>query len=320
MNLSAMAYGYATSQIIYAAVRLGLPELLAGRAVFFGDLVKDTGCDERSLQRLVRALVVLGVAREMAPGVLTLTPAGQPLRADHPRSMRSSVLLLGDPATWQAWGALTHSVRTGEAAWEHVHGKPLFDYLGGHPELSRVFNAAMREGTGWVAAELPKAHDFTGVGTVVDVGGGNGALLSAVMAAAPGVRGILFDTAEGVGEAAGPFHVVTGDFFAAVPSGDVMLLKGVLHDWDDERCAAILRNCRTSIARDGRLLVLEPVLGSRPDAGAVMSDLAMLVYTGGWERTRAEFEELLEGAGFVLTEVTAPLAGSATRVLVAVPG
>ncbi|WP_405085012.1 methyltransferase [Microbispora sp. NBC_01389] len=331
-NLSRMAFGYATSQILYAAVRLGVPDLLAEEAVPVARLAERTGSDPGALHRLLRALVVLGVAEEGEPGCFTLTPQGRPLCADHPWSMRSSLLLLGDPATWQAWGALTHSVRTGETAWDHAHGSPLFDHLARHPDLSAVFNRAMREGTERIAPALPKAYDFTGAQTVVDVGGGDGTLLAAVLAAVPGLKGILFDTAEGVAGADEGFRraglsdrcvIETGDFFEAVPGGDVMLVKGVLHDWDDRRCVDLLRGCRRSIAADGRLLVLEPVmpsaLGTPEAAGAVMSDIAMLVYTGGRERGRAEFADLLAAAGFDLTEVTPPLGGSEIRILVARP-
>jgi hypothetical protein len=331
-NLSRMAFGFATSQILYAAVRLGVLDGLAAGALPVEQLAHSIGSDPGALNRLLRALVVLGVVDETAPGHFALAELGQPLRADHPLSMRSSVLLLGDPATWQAWGALTHGVRTGEAAFDHVHDQPLFEYLACHPDLSRIFNTAMREGTEHIAPAVPKAYDFTGVRTVVDIGGGNGALLAAIVAATPDLQGILFDTAEGGAGAAETFQragvsdrcsIEVGDFFDAVPEGDLLLVKGVLHDWDDERCTTLLRGCRKSIAAHGRLLVLEPVLPSTintPEAaGVVMSDIAMLVYTGGRERSRDEFRHLLAAGGFDLADVTPPLRGSAIRILVANP-
>jgi SAM-dependent methyltransferase len=331
-NLSRMAFGYTTSQILYAAVRLGVPDELAGDAIPVEKLAHRVECDQEGLTRLVRALVVLGVVEEVGPGHVTLAELGRPLCADHPRSMRSSVLLIGDPVVWQAWGALTQGVRTGEAAFGHAHGQSLFDHLADDPDLSSVFNSAMGDGTGWIAPEVPKAYDFTGARCVVDIGGGSGTLLAAVLAAAPQARGILFDTAVGAAGAAETFQraglsdrcsIERGDFFEAVPEADVMLVKGVLHDWDDQRCRTLLRNCRRSIAADGRLLVLEPVLPDRLDtveaAGAVMSDIAMLIYTGGRERSRAEFQTLLAAGGFDLADVTPPLAGSAIRILIANP-
>ncbi|RCG29886.1 methyltransferase [Sphaerisporangium album] len=331
-TLSRMAFGFTASQILYAAVRLGVPDALAAGALPIGRLADAVGADPGALRRLVRALVVLGVVAEEPPGHYALAEMGRPLLAGHPRSMRSGVLLLGDPATWRAWGALTHAARTGEAAFDHVHGRPLFDHLARDPELSGIFNTAMREGTGQIAPEVPKAYDFSGARTVVDIGGGNGALLAAILAAASDARGVLFDTAEGVAGAAETFRragvsdrcsIRTGDFFEAVPEGDLLLVKGVLHDWDDERCVTLLRGCRASIAAGGRLLVLEPVLPSRigtPEGAAVvMSDIAMLVYTGGRERDRDEFRRLLAAGGFALAGVTPPLGGSAVRILVADP-
>jgi hypothetical protein len=331
-DLSQMAFGYATSQILYAAVRLGVPEVLAAGSMPVEKLAQSVECDPEGLSRLLRALVVLGLVEEAEPGHVALAELGRPLCASHSRSLRSTLLLLGDPAMWRAWGGLTHGVRTGEAVFGHVNGQPLFSYLAGEPGLSGVFNTAMGEGTEWIAPEVPKAYDFTGARTVIDIGGGSGPLLAAVLAAVPSARGILFDTAGGAAGAVGTLQqaglsgrwsIEVGDFFEAVPEGDVMLVKGILHDWDDRRCVTVLRNCRESIACDGRLLVLESVLPDRLDtreaAGVVMSDMAMLVYTGGRERSKAEFQSLLKAGGFDLADVTPPLAGSATRILIADP-
>ncbi|MFH8384642.1 methyltransferase [Kitasatospora sp. NPDC018058] len=332
-DLSRMAFGYATSQILHAAVRLGVPEALTGGPLGIGELARAVDCDPDGLTRLVRALAVLGVLDEAAPGRFALAESGRLLCAGHPRSIRSSVLLLGDPVTWRAWGALTDGVRTGGTAFDQVHGRPLFDHLADDPRLSGLFNAAMGEGTGWTAREVPRAYDFTGARTVVDVGGGNGTLLAAVLRAVPDARGILFDSAQGAAAAPETFRraglapdrwsIEAGDFFEAVPGGDVLLVKGILHDWDDERCAALLRNCRAALAPDGRLLVVEPVLPDRLDApeaaGVVLSDIAMLVYTGGRERSRAEFRALLADGGFRLVDVTGRLAATAVRILVAAP-
>ena len=330
-TLSRMAFGYATSQILYAAVATGVPDALADGPRPARELARRLECDADGMARLLRALVVLGVVKEAGPGLLALADLGRPLCAGHPRSIRSSVLLLGDPVPWQAWGALAHSARTGETAFDHSHGQPLFGYLAGDPGLSAVFNAAMQDGTDQVAAEVPKRHDFARARTVVDIGGGNGALLAGVLSAAPQAHGILFDTAAGAAGAAGALleaglagrcTIETGDFFRSVPAGDVLLVKGILHDWDDERCLRLLRNCRRSIAPDGQLLVLEPVVPNRLDtaeaAAAVMSDIAMLVYTGGRERNAGEFRALLAAGGFVLSAIT-PLTGSAVCILAADP-
>ncbi|WP_285585029.1 methyltransferase [Herbidospora sp. NBRC 101105] len=322
-NLSAMAFGFAGSQILYAATKLGLPDVLARGPIDPGTLAGQVGADPGTLRRLLRALVVLDVAVEIPPDRYALSAFGQPLRTGHPRSIRSSVLLLGDPATWRAWGALTESVRTGETAWDHVHGKPLFEHLAGSPDLSAVFNTAMREGTGQVADLI--TFDFAGR-TVVDVGGGNGTLLASILARTPEARGVLFDSAEGAADAprvlaevADRCRIEHGDFFDAVPEGDVIVLKGILHDWDDDTCVRLLRGCRKALRPGGRLLVVEPVMPERLTAeetpGVVMSDVAMLVYTGGRERTRAEFAAVLAAAGFTLTRVGECLGGSSIRVV-----
>ena len=331
-NLARMAFGYTTSQILYSAVRMGLPDALSSGPVPVEKLAASFGCDTVGMSRLVRALVVLGVLYEVAPDQVELAELGRPLCAEHPRSIRASLLLLGNPAIWRAWGGLADAVRTGTPAFDDVHGQPLFDHLAGDPMLSDIFNTAMREGTTWVAAAAARAYDFSKAGTVVDIGGGNGTLLAAVLAEAPTARGILFDTAEGVAGAAARLHhsgvadrtaIEVGDFFETVPAGDVLILKGVLHDWDDERCLTVLRRCRQAVATGGRLLVLEPVLPDRLDTpqalGVVMSDIAMLVYTGGRERSRDEFAKLLTAAGFALVSVSPPLGGSSVRLLQAQP-
>ncbi|MGX6602222.1 methyltransferase [Micromonosporaceae bacterium Da 78-11] len=328
-ELSRMAFGYVPAQIVHAAVRLGIPDALVAGPLMPPKLARAVGCDPGGLTRLLRAMIVLRLVDEAADGHVRLTALGRPLCADHPRSMRSSVLLSGHPAVWGAWGALADGVRTGEAAFDQVHGRPLFDWLAADEELSTIFNTAMREGTGQLAREVPRAYDFSTAGAVVDVGGGDGTLLAAVLAAVPDVRGILYDTVTGAAGAdailgrtgpPGRWSIETGDFFTSVPRGDVLLVKGILHDWDDERCVTLLRNCRESIAPDGRLLVLEPVLPERLDtadaAGVVLSDIAMLAYTGGRERSRTEFQHLFEAAGFRLLEISAPLVGSPVRILV----
>ncbi|MFI5937558.1 methyltransferase [Actinoplanes sp. NPDC051494] len=328
--LTHMAFGYATSQILHAAVRLGVPDALAGGPLPAAKLAAGTGCDPEGLARLARALVVLGVLAETDDGY-ALTELGRPLCTGHPASLRTALLLLGDAATWAAWGSLADAVRLGGSAFEHAHGRPLFDHLAGDPVLSDLFGTAMGDGTGWVTAELTRVHDFSAARRVVDLGGGNGTLLAAVLAAAPRAHGVLVDSAEGAVRAAETLRrsvppdrwsVEPGDFFDAVPPGDVLLLKGILHDWDDDRCAVLLRHCRRAIAPDGRLLILEPVVPPRAGPGAaasVLSDIAMLVLTGGKERTAAEFRTLLDSAGFALSGISGTLSGTSTRILTAVP-
>ena len=337
-KLSQMAFGYANSQVLYATVRLGVADALADGPLPAAELARQTGCAPAELARLLRALILLGVVdAEEASDVaaaerVALTELGRPLCAGHPQSLQSGILLQGDPAMWRAWGDLTQGLRGGASAFACAHGQPLFDYIGGDPRLAAVFHATMRAGAEALAAGVVKAYNFGSARTVADIGGGHGRLLAAVLEAAPAARGILLDTAAGVAEASRTLHnagmsgrcsVEVSDFFQGVPEGDVMLLNGILHDWDDERSAVLLRHCRDSIAADGHLLVLEQVrpeqLAGAEAATAVMSDLAMLVYAGGRERSAQEFRRLLAGAGFSLAGITPPLTPSFTRMLIAQP-
>jgi SAM-dependent methyltransferase len=338
VNLSRLAFGFGPAQVVHAAVELGVPEALAAApgGATLASLADRLGCDPDSLARLLRALVVLGVAEDRAPGRYALTDLGRPLCPDDPQSIRRSVLLFGDQPAWMAWGALAAAVRTGEAAFDLVHGRPLFAYLAEHSGSSETFNNAMHEGTRRMGPQVPALVDLSQARMIVDVGGGSGALLAAVLAGTPeSVHGVLFDTPRGTagaqtafadaGVADGRWSIEHGDFFRdALPGGDVLMLKGILHDWNDERCAALLSACRSALAPAGRLLVLEPVLPDRPaadaaheTAAAVMSDMAMLVYTGGRERSAAGYRGLLRQAGLELTWVTQPLPGTAVRILVA---
>lgn len=329
--LTRMAFGHVDAQVVYAAVRLGVADALAAGPVPVEKLADTLDCDPDGLARLVRALVVLGLADEAVPGQVALTGLGRPLCADHPESLRSAVLLTGHPATWRAWGALTDAVRAGGSAFRHAHGRPLFDHLPADPDLAAAFHTAMGDGTGQVTEAIVRAYDFGAARTVVDLGGGDGTLLAAVLTGAPHTCGVLLDREDGAVRASETLRravpperwsVRAGDFFTSVPAGDLLLLKGVLHDFGDRRCVDLLRTCRRSIAPDGRLLVLEAVLPPRPGpdyAAVVMSDLAMLAWTGGRERTVAGFRGLLAAAGFTLSGVGPPLAGTPTRILIATP-
>lgn len=326
-----LALGYMPAQIIHVAIRLRIPELLGERAMTSTEIATATGAHPSSLRRLLRALTTFGVIADAGEDRLTLTPAGNLLRPDVPHSVWPLVMTYHDERMWRSWGELLHSVRTGEAAFEHVTGMTAFDYFGADPDRSVVFNRAMATGTATEAELLARGHDFARFGELVDVGGGNGTLLAAILNAHPGVRGVLFDTAAGVREAAPVLRaagvadrcrIEVGDFFAGVPGGaDAYLLKSVLHDWQDERCVSILRSCRHALAPSGRVLIVEMVL---PDAGtvvapfAVISDINLMVTTHGRERTVAEFKRLLAEAGLELISI-GPASGSGHRVLEAVP-
>lgn len=315
--LQSMLFGYFPPQVLYVATHLGLADQLAAGPRTAAELASATGCHPGALGRLLRALVVIGVLEQSdEAGTVALTGTGQLLRADHPASMRNYVLLFCGEQVWQSWGDLEYSVRTGKPAWERRYGPP---FGPGHmsPEFSAVFNGAMAEGTAKAAPAVIAAGGFERFGTVADLGGGRGILLAAILAAHPGLRGVLLDlprALEGAADvlraagAADRCELVPGDFFAAVPGGaDAYLLKSVIHDWDDERAAAILGNCRAVMTPAAVLLLVEPVLSDRPgrpDPFSVSySDLNMLVCTSGRERTAGEFGDLLAAAGFAVQRI-----------------
>jgi hypothetical protein len=265
-----------------------------------------------SLYRLLRALASVGIFAEGDDGRFRLTPLAEPLRGDDPDSVRAQAIMLGEAWAWRPFEHLLESVRTGRSAFERAHGLPIFEYLARHPEASAAFDAGMTPqlGDGAVAAD----YDFSRFGTVVDVGGGRGSFLAAILRAHPAVRGVLFEQAHVVPgarqylDAAGlssRCEVVAGDIFAAVAAGgDAYVLKRVIHDWDDDRAVRILERCRRAMPPTGRLLVVETVIppGNAPSFGKLL-DVLILAWTGGKARTEAEHRRLLEAAGFAVTRV-----------------
>ncbi len=310
--------GYRAMQALYVAARLGIADLLQDGARGSEELARATGADARALHRLLRALASLGVFGEDADGRFTPSELGALLRSDVPGSLRAAAIFFGDERNWDAWGKLERSVMSGEPVRGPRGTQAFLEESARDPEGAALFNAAMTSLTSAFDAAVTAAYDFSRLGTLVDVGGGQGALISSILAANPHLRGILFDippvieSARGrIGEAglAGRCELVAGDFFASVPAGgDAYVLKWVIHDWDDEHSVAILRSCRRAMARDGRLLLVERVVPERIDQsadtqGIVLGDLNMLLWTGGRERTAAEYRALLPSAGFTLARI-----------------
>jgi hypothetical protein len=306
------------AQAIYVAARLGIADALAAGPKPNAAVASAVGADPAALHRLLRGLTALGLLRECPDGAFELTPLGGHLRAGVPGSLRATALFWGG-ALWPLWGALLHGVKTGRSLRAAVSGKGTFEGLAQKSDAARVFNDAMVEMTTLIAADVARAVDFSGVRRIVDVGGGYGGLLLVILRAHPGLRGILFDLPYAVEDAARQVaeaglaercEVVGGSFFESVPGGvDACLLKGILHDWDDERCAEILTNCRRALGDAGRLIVVERLLPARMEPAAehrstAASDLNMLVAVGGRERTAEEYRELLAAAGFTMTRTT----------------
>jgi SAM-dependent methyltransferase len=328
VTLFQMATGYYLAQALYVAAKLGIADLLKDGPRPCTELAQLTGTHAPSLSRLLRLLVGAGVFAEKEAGHFGLTPISAYLQTDIPGSLRALVLQFAGPWHQGSWRDLLYSVQTGEIAFDHLFGMSVFPYLTQHPDEAAVFDAAMTALSTQAAAAVVAAYDFSALGTIVDVGGGHGAMLRGILQATPAARGILFDlphVVEGAKqqiEAAGLAErcsVVGGDFFVSVPSGgDTYVLSVVIHDWDDERSLTILKNCHRAMNKAGRLLLVELVLPARIDQSPksqiiVGSDVNMLVLAGGRERTEAEFRVLFEAAGFKLTKVI-PTQGLASVV------
>lgn len=300
------------TQALAVAAELGLADVLNGRARTVEELAAATRSHPASLYRVLRALASVGVFREDAPRCFALTPLAHLLRSDTPGSQRAMARMMGAEFN-AAWAELLHSARTGEAGFNHRFGVPFFQYMTRHPDRHAVYDSAMTGVHGTETQPMLAAYDFSPFSTVVDVGGGNGSTLAAILERHPSVRGVLFDlpdVANRAGDELARRHVadrcqiVGGDFFTAVPAdADAYLLRHVIHDWQDDEAIAILRNCRTAMARDGRVLVVEHVLGpgNTPGFGKWL-DLMMLLVAGR-ERSEEEYARLFEAAGLALRRV-----------------
>jgi O-methyltransferase domain/Dimerisation domain len=310
-ELMRLINGYQVSQAIHVAATLGIADLLKDGPRRSEDLATTTGCHGRSLYRLLRALAAIGVFHEDSEQRFALTAMGECLRTDVANSAVGWAAFVGRPYVWQAWASLVHSVRTGENAFRHLHGTDVWHYRAEHPEDAAIFNRAMTAIARASVDAVVGSYDFAGLGCIVDVAGGHGALLAGILRAHPAAHGILFDQPHVVvgadallGEAgvAERCEVVGGSFFDAVPAGgDAYILKSILHDWDDEPAAAILATCRRAMSPPAKLLVVEHLIAPPNEVPeAKFSDLNMMVSPGGEERTREEFATLFAAAGFRL--------------------
>jgi hypothetical protein len=302
--------GIIAAQAIHAVAKLGIAELLASGPKTIAELASDSGAHPATLERLLRALGTLEMFAPTTDGRFCNTPLSEILRSDHPQSQRDGALFLPAPFLWRPLGELYESVRTGEPAFQRIFGQHFFEYLGAHPADAAIFNAAMTQGISWTTPALLAAYDFSRFRQLVDVGGGEGALLRDILAATPGLQGVLFDLpavvagASGLatGDIAARCLVVGGNFFDSVPEGaDAYLLKGVIHDWPDDDATGILRNVRRTMRPDATLLLIEAMVDSATRPTGFL-DLLMMVI-GGRERTEADFRSLVAAAGFSLTRI-----------------
>jgi len=303
--------GYTIPAGIYVAAKLGIADLLAGGPKSSQELAEAADVHAPTLYRVLRMLASAGVFVERDDGRFALTPLAALLRSGVPCSLREQALLLGTPEHFRAWGELLYCVQTGQPAFHHIYGKGDME----DPETSAPMHALLTART--VQEEAPAilaAYDFSGIGTIVDVGGGQGAFIGAVLNAYPAMRGTLFDlphVVAGAGEVLASYGVgdrcalVAGEFFQAVPAGgDAYVLKKVIHDWDDERGFRILKRCREVMEAGSKLLLMEAIMPStHPSFWLARTDVQMLVMAGGKERTAEEYAALLGQSGFRLERI-----------------
>jgi SAM-dependent methyltransferase len=327
-----MAIGHYVSRALHVAVKLGLADLLADGPRPASELAPKADADPAALRRVMRLLASVGVFDEAADGAFSLTPLGEALRGDVPGSARSMVQLFSGLGIQDAWKELEYCVRTGKPHFRKNSPEgDAFSHF--DDEQAKVFDDAMATFAPQASAAIAAAYDFSRFGTVMDVGGGNGAILIGLLRANPALRGVVFDRPQVAERARAKIaeaglaercSYAAGDFFESVPSGaDAYLAKHVIHDWDDEQAATILRNVRRAVGPRGRLLIAEGVYPARIDRtllsrGAAANDVNMLVVSGGRQRSEAEFRELYDAAGFELTAVV-PTQGPGLALIEGVP-
>jgi ubiquinone/menaquinone biosynthesis C-methylase UbiE len=316
------------TQSIHVAAKLGLADLIKDGAQPVEALAQATATDALSLYRLLRLLASVGIFVEGAEKCFGLTPLATPLRSDVPGSLRALAAIYGEGMFWQPWGNILHTIQTGETAFEHVFGKNIYAYLAETPALATLFDQAMSGLVAQVAEAVAIAYDFSPFRHIVDVGGGKGVLVTAVLKQYPQLTATLLDLPQVIAYARQPIEVagladrcglVSGDFFQAVPAGgDVYLLSTIICNWDDGHATTILKNCRRAMAQESKLLLVEIVIppGNIPSPGKLL-DLQMMMITGGRDRTAAEYRALLAAAGFTMTQVIAT--ASERSIIEAIP-
>jgi len=299
------------TQAICVAADLGIADFLIDGPRTAEELAEATNAYSHSLYRVLRALASADIFTEDEEGRFSLTPIAENLRSDVPNSLRSFAIMAG-AEFYQSWGNLLYSVRTGKEGFDKTYGKPFFQYMTEHPDRHAIYDIAMMVHGIAETEPMLDAYDFSAFETVMDVGGGNGLMLAAILNRHPAIKGILFDLPAVAGRAMETFsdsdlsnrcQIVGGDFFTSVPSADVYVMRHIIHDWDDDDAVSILRNCRKAMNPGGRVLLVETVIPpmNEPCFGKWL-DLMMLI-VGGRERTEEQYRRLLPRAGLKLNRI-----------------
>ncbi len=312
--LTQIMFGALATQALYVPAKLGIADLLADGPKSIEELATATDTHAPSLYRIMRAVASVGVFTEQDDRKFALNPIAETLLSNTPNSLRDLTIFMGEDWHWEVWGKTLFSVRTGKSVWAEKHGADVFGYFQTNPEAAGIFDRAMNSLTTLSIKPVTEGYDFSGIKTLVDIAGGHGRLLTAILEANPAVHGVLFDlphVIEGARanvvttDAAERIEFATGDFFVSVPAGgDAYMMKHIIHDWDDERALTILRNIKQAMNPGGRVLLVESVVpdGNTPDLSKLM-DIEMLVSPGGKERTAKEYEDLFAQAGLRLTRI-----------------
>ena len=311
-QMERMLAGHFVAKCLHTVAVLGIADLLAKGPATNEALATATGCDELSLHRLLRTLASVGVFAEPTPGCFQLTALGETLRSDAPESLRDKAIFEVSPPIWFAWGSLLDALRSGSPSFPQLHQATVYEYLAAHAELGTVFNRFMTAQSNLHNTAIVDAYDFSNVRTLVDVGGGHGATLTAVLRRYPTMKGILFDLPEVVATArfeapdlADRCDAVGGNMLQSVPpGGDVYVIKRVMMDKTDADAITVLRNCLAAMNAEGRILVIDPMLPANAEPHPNwLTDMLMLVVTRGRCRTEAEFRKLFDAASLSLARI-----------------
>lgn len=315
-RIGAMIDGYRDCALVYAAVRLKLPEVMGLQAWTAAELARHVGGLPEALYRLLRGLTAIGLCEEDSEGRFTLSADGHVLRADSDSGLRDQSILAVEQY-WPAWTELASCIERGGTAFSHAFGSEVWAYRRDHEEQNATFNDWLGKETRRAAADLVASIDIGEARHVADIGGGNGSLLFSLLGKYPQLTGTLFDQPQVIGALRAEPHnpavdCVGGDFLVSVPvDADLYLLKSVIHDWEDEDARGILLNCRAVMGAGARLMLIERVLpvqaNERP--GVVLQDLHMMAVTGGRERTLPQLEALLKSGRMTVSRVVVSAAG-----------
>jgi hypothetical protein len=309
-QLLPMIHSYWISQSIHVAAKLKLADLLQAGPKTAAELAPTTKTQPLALYRLLRALSSVGIFSEDEQARFHMTPMAECL-IDRPGSQYAVAMMMGDEH-YHSWGELLYSVQTGKPAFNHIFGKGVFEYLSEHAEAAKIFDAAMTGFHGPETQAMIDAYDYAGVNTLVDIGGGNGTVLKAVLGRYLAMKGILYDlpgvierAKQNLADLGSRCQTFAGSFFESIPpGGDAYQMRHIIHDWTDEQCHTILSHVRKVIPKTGRLLVIEMVIKPRNEPQpAKWLDLNMLVLPGGRERTETEYADMYAKAGFRMERI-----------------